>query len=343
MKLPRDVNSDILVDYNIKQDTVNRQESGEVKRCFTTQAHQTIIASTAILGIVLGLMGDDINYHLLVITTLLNIALCLTTINVGAHKFNTSNRALAYQIHLSRITDYEENSKGDEQLLATELRRIDWEEAMFAWRVIQPIIYNYFYGSKKRKYGNNSPAEVECAIEKYPWYDSRRLINANSVGKSDIVKGQFYPGTYLRKMFNKLYFVIGILLCIYSVSIWNILESSEANGILKILLIGIASLPMIYIIKSLVDNFYKCKKLESGIISIQSSAFVWRIVCLTMLLAKKKAIRNNRKIDKDYLQVYRGYTTCLTDIACEDLYFNLHRIHSWMEQSENKLIKDLSA
>jgi hypothetical protein len=195
IKSIRSEKSTLLDDYNSKQDNVNRQESSEVKKCFTNQVHQTIIACAGILTVVISIMGKDINFYLLAITSLLLIATCLLTINVGSHKYNTSNRTLAYQIHLSRITDYEESKSDDEGLLSNELRRIDWEEAMFAWRVVQPIIYDYFYGIG-RKYKTENRNEIEEEIKKYPWYDTKKLISVSFKEKGNKVKGKFYPGTF---------------------------------------------------------------------------------------------------------------------------------------------------
>lgn len=341
MKISKEADYKSLDDYNLRQDSINRQESVEVKKCFTNQAHQTIIAGTAILSVVIGLMGNDINWYLLTIASLLVIALCLMTINVGAHKFNTSNRALAFQIHLSRITDYEEDNNNDERLLATELRRIDWEEAMFAWRIVQPTIYDYFYGKRKRKYGENDPEFVETEIKKYPWYDSKKLIDNHFKGASHKVKGKFYPGTYLRKMFYKLYFVIGLLLSIYIVSIWNIVGNLESVSAINIIILIAAAITVIYIVTTLINILFKCKKLESGLVSIQTSAFIWRIVCVTLLLAKRQTILDRNETNKEFNQIYNGYTTYLAEIACNKLYFNLHRIHDWMEENEKALNEGL--
>ena len=329
---------DLLEEYNFRQDKTNRDESIEVKRCFTTQFHQTIIASTAIMAAVISIMGKEPDWLFLAITSALLIALCLMTIDVGCHKFNTANRATAYQIHLSRITDYEESSRKKSKI-ALELRRIDWEEAMFAWRIIQPIIFDFFYRKNKRKYEDGVKKElVKKEIKRYPWNDTKKLIKSGIKDEKGDIEGKFYPGTYLRKMMFIMNFVVVLILIIYARSIQHLLDLNELYSLKNFGVLSFTLITLGYIIYQVVHCHKRCTRLESGLNSIQTSAFVWRIVCITMLLARLESIKKNRKTAaKD--QIYKGYTIELAKIASTDLYFKLHIIHEWLEEKETDIIK----
>jgi hypothetical protein len=144
-------------------------------------------------------------------------------------------------------------------------------------------------------------------------------------------------------MFYELYFVIAILLIFYGVAILQVLDYKGFMTAKIILGFCIALVPVVYVGASIIQSFYKCKKLESGLVSIQTNAFVWRIVCITLLVAKQNMLRKNINNANDtFHQIYKGYTCELAQIACDDLYFKLHKIHEWLEEKENLKIKDLT-
>jgi hypothetical protein len=219
----------LLGEFNRNQIDTIRREAEEVKRCFTTQMHQALIVSAAIMGLGAQILKDpQVGCHILVLPCLLVIILCLTTAGIGCHKYGTSNRDSAYEIHLSRVVDYEEHYP-ERGRIARALRRIDWEEAMFAWRIIQPAMYRHFYvrqlGSLKRfKWGGwfvkGLDPEVIKDVEAYPWYDTRELLAREPEGQA-LNRGVFYPGTYLRKMLNVLYIVALVCWCTLVYSLYE--------------------------------------------------------------------------------------------------------------------------
>ena len=358
-------NDDILENFNIKQIEINRKEAADVKSCFTTQAHQTLIASAAILGIGVNLMQSlSSNYYFLALAAFLTIVLCQTTIHVGCHKYNTANRTTAFQIHLARVIDYDENNKNGEKL-ALELRRIDWEEAMFAWRIVQPVIFEYFY--KKNIFGfcfkrfklpkwiiSNKYKMFVDNIKKYPWYDSRELLKEHNLSKYKENKGNpdicnqnksvianFYPGTYLRRMLMQLYIVtlIGLILFLYSSK--KILPTNFSGSINELYILSITFIVVVFSICSSLNSWWRCRILESGLLLIQTSAFVWRVVCISHLTAKLNAIIANRKANSNN-QIYNGYTVQLAKIASSGLFNELHKIHRWLNKKEKYILKNLN-
>lgn len=207
-----------------KQIETNRKEAADVKSCFTTQVHQTLIASAAILTLGVNLMiNNPFRCYFLILASILTIILCQATAHVGCHKFNTANRTTAYEIHLSRIMDYDQYNNKSKSILASELLKIDWEEAMFAWRLVQPIIYKFFYIEKlfigtcfvrfklPKFLLNRRYKEFKDGIKEYPWYDSRKIIEKYNKEKTAEIPALFYPGTYLRRMLKKLFVICAVM------------------------------------------------------------------------------------------------------------------------------------
>jgi len=338
----------LLTEFNRNQVDTNRKEAEEVKKCFTTQTHQALMVSAAIMGLGARFLTDpQMDCYVLAVPAILVIILCLATARIGCHKYNTANRTTAYQIHLARIVDYMENT-ADRSRIARELRRVDWEEAMFAWRVVQPAIYSYFYienehiGLCLKRFtwgglcGKRHDLEVGKAVKEYPWYDSRELLAAQDKKQASICAG-FYPGSYLRKMLVVLYTVASVC--------WGALVYSLYCGIMTApSLFGIAIMVVIavgisgYGIKEMLFTWLRCRILESGLLSIQTSAFVWRIVCISHVLARLNAKEANaQNLSGTPSQLYNGYTCELGKVASADLCKNLHRIHEWLEEKERDL------
>jgi len=391
---------DALYAFNQEQIKVVRAEGTEAKQCFNTQSHQTVALSVAILGVglkfVTDLKGADINWYTVAFTVAAPIFLCLFSINVGCHKYNTANRALGYEIHLSRIIEYSERNRAMPGI-ERELRRIGWEQAMFAWRIVQPVIFDFLYYqnrwlgiccprlergasmaaekryilaqlSEKRKGAPQTPpegaAEIAAraeetfasrreAIRRYPWYDSRLLLSrlaeeADILGQHGLTRAagdhaQFHPGSYLNKSMQMLFIMIGLCCFLLTVSIWKIWESpgsgppaakSDVAGPYFATVIGAAL--FLYTVASCVRCYRRARVLESGLLSIQTSAFVWRIVCLAHLCAIARMTEMNEQRADDSPQIYNKYTLHLGAVSC-DLRNNLHDVHEWLRKTERFL------
>ena len=307
--------------------------------------------------------------------------LCLATARVGCHKYSTSNRTSGYQIHLSRVIDYYEENIKTGGPLACELRRIDWEEAMFEWRIIQPVIYESFYhktitGTYIKRFKQKDPCKKALLpILEYPWYDSRELLKASNQ------PGIFYPGTYLRKMLKRLFIITSLCMVFFGFSLFKIavdwcpqVQTGLTNSAIitdtesisdyqqvdsdspvagstwkrtafQVFMVLFSITVTFCVVFSGLNCWARCGILESGLLSIQTCAFVWRIVCITLLLAKYEVIETNDKVSPkgSMVQIYRGYTQKLGEIACEDLVKELHRIHAWLGEKEEILSEQLKS
>ena len=440
MKVPHNINrfEDQLLDLNQRQVRAVRHEAESVKNCFTNQAHQALLVSASLVGIMASILSGSFDPYVVSLGAMLVASLCLSTARVGCRKYNTANRVSAYQIHLSRVVDYYE-ANVQKSRLATELRRVDWEEAMFAWRVVQPKIFHFFYFEREslgicvRKFGSKSEYRairwisqqfkktfqspeidgvkdepVKEAISEYPWYDTCELLAGHRKKTNqptiDIVVGgnsdvsDYHPGTYLRKKLaqlngltvvslfvllfcaacvtpaavgfqNDLSVMWILVFCASAVSVMAIFELAGClprvdhwlnwahrilipviavisvwvlyrmfssyyglNALAEWFAISVALVFSLTSLRTLLLNRWRCGILESGLLSIQSSAFVWRIVCICHLLAKSRSIKANRK-DK---QIYNGYTVELQKSAL-NLRENIHRIHLWLKEHEKEL------
>lgn len=403
--------SDVLDEFNKWQCETVRRESAEVKQCYTTQAHQTLMLSALILGAGVKFLADaNENPFILMATMVAIVLLCLATLHMGCHKYNTSNRALGYEIHLARVIEYRERNDESEKL-TLELRRIDWEQAMFAWRIVQPVIFDFFLfedkrrgilkerfpdpellkkekrvadprllqkekafivdriaGQKKqelkRELTDDEKAGVEAEAEKeldsvkqritdYPWYDSRALLT--KWGMSSFLEksgqptesarfAQFYPGSYLRKSMGLLKFVVILCMVVFAGALGNtwydpIMADVPLYSYPYVIpyLTTCGACLAAWSAKRHLDHFQRRGAiLESGLLSIQTSAFVWRIVCLAHLRALVKAGEEN----KTSHQLYNKYTRHLGAIACE-LRSHLHDVQTWLEKTESFLNEKL--
>ena len=419
-----------LNEYNSKQIDIARSEASSVKKCFTDQTHLTIMACAAILGVTFRFLdeGDPFPIATLV-STYVVVILCLNTAHVGCHKYNTSNRTNAFQMHLSRIFEYSTWRKKPLIRVGKEMRQIDWEEAMFAWRVVQPVIFKFFYDENtdngkfkdrfscdlfltnplvilsssiarvsfvpyailvwisrwfiyfikkllkveylssprdtdplKDIYGQfkelKNRKDLKFRVNSYPWYDTNKLLNSknykkyNFEFKNSLDLSEFWPGKYLKKMISRLHIVAfaGIAyaaLILFTYKTENSIEisiSSDTNII--IFDIGLISLIWFfwYFCKEFSNNAYRCRVLESGLLSIQSGAFVWRIVAIAHLLALKELRESKANEEQSSIPLYRGYTATLSRIAVDDFRPRLWKIHEWLNEKEleleNYLIND---
>ena len=359
MKLSKNCKKSELDSFNSKQVEFIRHEATSVKECFTTQAHQTLIISSTILSACVGALHLRIELHfLLSIASFLAIILCLTTIRVGCHKFNTANRTVAYQIHLSRAVDYKEASKNiKSKLIEKELRRINWEEAMFAWRMVQPVIFHFFYkeifmGLCFKRFKNNKCRfdeqyqDYSRYIHEYPWYDSKEIIKLCNTSHNHKFPAEYYPGTYLKSMLNMLYAVMCIGLLIFWYSLKEIMKNILSSSTILLtfgsyLLLIFSILFTLFIIHGVIKSYLRCKILESGLLSIQTSGFVWRIVCVAHLIAKFESIKESKSKINIKNQIYNGYTEKLAIVA-SNLVYKLKDPHFWLEEQEKKIYKFLT-
>ena len=182
-----------------------REEASEVKDCATKYCFQALALSTVVLGAILPLLNK---FPLAGIAAVPLVIFLLATIRISFHKFETANRLYGYELHIyrrARLTD----SDGDGW--KSHMRQIGWEEAFYAWRVVQPFIYREIY-REPRWY---DLPWINYVKKKEPydqenvrfWFEPTRLAGEKNVAYS--------AGNYL--------YILHSLLNVFAVCAWIIL------------------------------------------------------------------------------------------------------------------------
>jgi len=106
------------------------------------------------------------------------------------HRYQTVNRNLGFELHLSRLKDYARIGTVE---WAEKMTEVGWEEVMCAWRIVQPTLFNALYDAKPTVLPIRRRSKR--AISK--WHDTRSLVVAGT---------SYYPGSYLRNVHFILHF-----------------------------------------------------------------------------------------------------------------------------------------
>ena len=280
-----------------------RGEGNNRKECFTTFSLQVAAISIAFLGLIGRELGRNnyIGFGCIGI-----IILTLLVVRLGNYKYASANRNFSYQLHLKRCRDYI-------YLRENELSQLDWEEAMFAWRIVQASVYEAIYA---KSYGGVL-GRYDKTNAKYKWWDSKAV---------SCVGAKYHPGSYLKHMQGAMYLITAlawILLLAFTVSAFPTVTGSPVLFILYLIaLLGSGAYGICRFI------CYKRQRVivESGLLSIQSCAVMWRAIAIAHLQARERTFSGNNS--------YKGFTQNLGLIA-NYIASNLERIHDWMDREAN--------
>ena len=104
-----------------------RKEANEVKSCFTTFSFQGIAVSGLILAAITRYQVEDATVGLAGILVMLIVQ---TVSQIGNYKYGTANRHFGYQLYCEMLKTRNE-----------PVPAVGWEEAIQAWRVVQPKLF----------------------------------------------------------------------------------------------------------------------------------------------------------------------------------------------------------
>lgn len=213
-----------------------REEAEGVKDCFTQFSYRTIAFSAAALAAMFATLE---RFPLVSLAAIPVVGFLMTVARIGIYKYSTSNRNFGYELHLARTEgiDYEGEGSWKECM-----RRIRWETALRAWRVVQPVLFrriytvpeNYFpmFGpalvrkslffrwlndKDPRQYRLRSEAstlvmefreakikgEVDPEQARYPWFLLKELTLVRGRDANDL-QPIYHAGTYLKNMLRIL-------------------------------------------------------------------------------------------------------------------------------------------
>ncbi|HWC61486.1 MAG TPA: hypothetical protein VHC44_17470, partial [Verrucomicrobiae bacterium] len=302
-----------------------REEVASQKECLTRYCIQGI----AFVGIVWGLVFklDGFGWPFYFCNTLL-IFLLLVIVRMANHKYSTINRNLGYELHLNRLKDYAGVGNPD---WARKMMDVNWEEAMCAWRFVQPSIFEKIYQSSDKGFDDSLRPYIrkdeQCQPELYYWYETNALMPEG---------GSYHQGRYLHNIHRFLNTVGGFsLITMASFLAYKFLRFCVAAPSGYDFYFGLSKFAFVAVMFGGISYYY-CSQvrrqtgireiLEGGILSIQSCAVVWRIVVTCHILGSLYPLSKNKG--------YYHYTTYTSALGLNFIgeYFN--QPHDWLSKWE---------
>ncbi len=241
-----------------------REESRDLKNCFTQFSFQAITFCSIALGV---LTKYQTNHPYLGYSGILIVFITLSVGRIGIYKYSNSNRINGYELFLDRIKILENDKNWDK-----DYKKIGWEEALRAWRSVQPTIFQYYY---EVGHGKINILKYEHNNLKYKWFEPKTLHKKGTV---------YYTGSYLKTMLSILNItaILGIVAMLVM-----ILQFYQEKSYYHLCFSILSTLIVI------VTFFKKSKQLkqrrillQEGILSIHSCAIMWQLV----VIAHHKAI-----------------------------------------------------
>ena len=307
-----------------------REEANEVKRCVTTYSFAALTFSSAVFAAIAAAADKLEEIWLAGIPV---IALLMLVCRIAIYKYSTANRNYGYELHLARLDSF--SAEVDPALLRA-LKRIEWEEALRAWRVVQTAIFRCIYKVPenmkwkflrfvdwrlyKLKPKWESEAEnykkviEEASIDNpscehaYPWF----MPNLLAWDKKEKYSS-YHAGTYLQNLITIMvvmqYFLAGLMAFLafkHSTTIYSVLLYSIAFGLM-----------VVFIFIRQIRIKRRRELLENELLSIHSCGIVWQAVTLAHVLARKKC---------------NGFCEHYTEFLvheCEDIKKKIFEIHNW--------------
>lgn len=322
-----------------------RSEVATQKACITQYALQGLAFAGVMWGLALrkDLMGDGLGIYLcgsLVVFTL------LVVLRMANHKYATVNRNLGYELHLHRIKDY---ARMGNMAWALKMLEVGWEEAMCAWRVVQPTLFEHPYEESRNPFQpHRARFGHRPEDQKYRWYDTRSLIGPEPGGDSAAsgavyqqpsAGASYHPGNYLRNVQWFLHAVaglsIGLMLYFYYLQVaphYNptvpAIQGTAGGGVLNqvvVPMLMILGISMYWVTQWARHRSFR-KLLESEFLSIQTCAVVWRVVVTCHILSSSFALRRHRS--------YKYYTRYTGGLAL-DFNRRFYCPHDWLRDWED--------
>lgn len=314
-----------------------RAEASNVKQCFTTYSFQALALASTILGISLGTMSQ---YPSVVYAPLPAIALLMAVSRIGIFKYATANRNHGYELHLARTANLNYPwAHGGRPLWQPRMRLLAWEEAVRAWRVVQPTLFRCIYRTPEggpiggwleanalgwinsfrpdlyrfKPNVRDMLAGFEEGISgspAYPWFLPGKLASVAS--RRSEPKAVYYAGSYLHTVLSLLAFVQLVLLLPLGLAMLSRPTAAKC-------VVFFGGLTLV-VLRSIRINRRRVV-LEDELLSIHSCAIVWQAV----VMAHFRAVEATGG-------TYDHYTERLAEQA-QDIGRNALQVHQWLGQA----------
>lgn len=308
-----------------------RSEVATQKECITRYTIHSMAFVSVVWGLVFKLNGFGLPFYF---CDAVLVFMLIAVARIANHKYATINRNLGYELHFSRIKDYIQIGSKE---LANAMLSTGWEEAMCAWRFVQPTLYEKVYEVPKHRYFKiffrDRLKPDQRSPNLYYWYDTYELIAPGAI---------YHQGRYLRNIHLFLHslsaFSIAVMWCflgyqIASFAFHAITGQVAVNWVFvtfkAIQFAGIAlvaSIITFVLITQMLRQIRYRKILEGEFLSIQSCAVVWRIVVTCHLLGSAWALKQHKG--------YRYYTTYTSALAVKFAENNFNQPNIWLSEWE---------
>jgi hypothetical protein len=228
---------------------------------FTKYCFQAVSICSVTAGVIFHYMNEN-PYVGAAAFVLLPIV--LITSRMGNNNYASIQRILGYELHLARTLNVPDRFKGRWK---EEYRNIKWEEAMRAWRIIQPSLYDKIYVGGRLFVPARYKSGFTPSKHNPLWFCQKSLLGDNK-------NATWYPGTYLQVIQRILYAIAGIALIIMSLAPFFVLAKERypvgymshewVNALISLGIAGEGGLRNLYLL---------CHSLIPGVGSIATSPY----------------------------------------------------------------------
>lgn len=281
-----------------------RAEAAELKQCFTRYAFQAIgLCCIAFAGIIQFMLKEPIMGLCALSILPVVFAIC----RLGTYKYTGSNRANGYQLYLGRTLAVPAEFRGRWK---PEYRQLSWEEAMDAWRFVQPTLFEVIY-RKSRLGPDRFNPKLKLNSRSSVWFLPAAEVEASS-------RAKWFSGGYLENMLGCLYLLAYVAVAVLGWSAYEFFilprpskvatppwftENTVAGLPTGFWICAIAFLCALVVTRAR-ERIDRAKRQNLGreLLSIPSCALVWQAVAVAHYTALEKA------------RQYRLSTSQLTEI-----------------------------
>jgi hypothetical protein len=268
-----------------------RKESEELKDCFTQFSFQAIAVSSVGLGL---LARFQPNFPLLGLGGICVVLIALSVGRIGTYKYAGANRINGYELYLDRIRRLSDTPGWKE-----DYREIGWEEAVRAWRTVQPTVFRLYY-----EWGPNTRNVLKPSFRslEYTWFEPEKLHTKGTT---------YYAGSYLRTMLSILFMIVALGMTSIAAMCTQLLAAKD--WVQAIPATSIGSFVLWLSIVKVRQLSQRRRLLEGGILCIHSCAIMWHLV----VTAHNRALASLSANQGGSISSFEGYTKELSIQALE--------------------------
>lgn len=300
-----------------------RNETNDVKNCFTKFSFQTIAFSGVILAIISAYQSHQ---PLTGLSGIFVIVLICIVCKIGNYKYATANRHYGFELYLDdKVFTSEDNIH--------KRINISWEQAVRAWRIIQSAIFDQVYYTRIntkfyqiiKRYNYNRVKLKSTEMPTKGWWFEPPKNN-----KNELIR--WYPGRYLKSMQSALLFFAYLSFIPLTIMVlqFQIGDYYTQYPFPSLNLLGMKFMTVLTLIVSIVTAFIflfkvrqihaRRKLLEEGLLSIPACAIMWEVV----VLAHYKA-----RIEVKFNEI--DFIVRLSDEA-DNIIENINDIYKWINK-----------